>query len=148
MPIAKLAPNREAVAAQVMDGEAIIINLTNGIYYSLDDVGGAVWDLIDAEKPLVEIAVAMAGRYAVGASDVWGDLQALGAELVEEGLAVVLEECDGPPAGVNGAAGGGETYGAPSLKRFDDMADLFALDPPMPELPALAPGKAAGTGER
>ena len=31
--------NTEEVAAKVIDGEAIIINLTTGVYYSMDGVG-------------------------------------------------------------------------------------------------------------
>ena len=37
----RLRPNEEEVAGKVMDGDAIIINLSNGIYYSMDKVRGA-----------------------------------------------------------------------------------------------------------
>jgi len=39
-PESSLRPNEEEVASKVMDGEAILINLSNGIYYSMDKVGG------------------------------------------------------------------------------------------------------------
>ena len=38
----RMQPNKEEVAAKVMDGEAILINLSNGIYYSMDKVGAVV----------------------------------------------------------------------------------------------------------
>jgi hypothetical protein len=44
-----LRPHTEEVAAKGIDGEAILINLSNGIYYSLDNVGGLIWELIDRE---------------------------------------------------------------------------------------------------
>ena len=46
-----LRPNEEEVAAKVMDGEAILINLSSGIYYSMDKVGGVLWGA-DREAPL------------------------------------------------------------------------------------------------
>ena len=38
-----LVPNVAEVAAKVMDGEAILINLANGMYYSMDGAGGFLW---------------------------------------------------------------------------------------------------------
>jgi hypothetical protein len=35
-------PNSEEVAAKVMDGEAILINLSNGIYYRMVKWGGGL----------------------------------------------------------------------------------------------------------
>ena len=32
-------PREEEIASKVIDGEAIIINLANGVYYSMDKVG-------------------------------------------------------------------------------------------------------------
>ena len=32
----------------------------------------------------------------------------------------------------------GQPYEAPQLMKFDDMADVFALDPPLPDLPEVA----------
>ncbi len=40
----RLRPREEEVASKVIDGEAIIINLANGVYYSMDKVGALVWE--------------------------------------------------------------------------------------------------------
>ncbi len=42
-----LKPNDTHVAAKVFDGEAIIMNLTTGMYFSADKVGASVWELIE-----------------------------------------------------------------------------------------------------
>ena len=34
-----LKPNSDGVASKIVDGEAILINLSNGMYYSMDAVG-------------------------------------------------------------------------------------------------------------
>jgi hypothetical protein len=64
------------------------------------------------------------------------DIQRLAAELIEEQL---VEVDDGPvtgPTGVSAAPmGPREPYQPPELQVYRDMADLLALDPPLPDLP-------------
>ena len=40
--------NPDEVAAKVVQGEAIIINLASGVYYSMTGVGAAAWGLLEA----------------------------------------------------------------------------------------------------
>ena len=54
-----LRPNGEEVAAKVMDGEAILINLSNGMYYSMDKVGGFIWELIEGGYSIQQVVVAI-----------------------------------------------------------------------------------------
>ena len=42
----RYARNTDEVVSKVIDGEAIIINLTNGVYYSIDKAGARIWDLV------------------------------------------------------------------------------------------------------
>ena len=53
-------PREEEVASKVIDGEAIIINLANGVYYSMDKVGALVWDLLQTGYSLDEVIVPLA----------------------------------------------------------------------------------------
>jgi hypothetical protein len=127
----RLRPNKEEVAAKVMDGEAIMINLTNGTYYSMDGVGGAIWELVESERSLQEIAAAIAARYDVAQVAAQADVENLAAQLVEENLAHPYEgeiAQQEPPAEQESKL----PYAAPSLVIYRDMADLLALDPPMP----------------
>jgi len=122
----------EEVAAKVIDGEAIIINLTTGVYYSLDPTGSEVWSLLEAGHDLDAIAGHLGGRYDVPASTCRGDVERLVDQLLDEKLIVATD------AGPQGALPAGDRsqrdYSAPRLDIYRDMGDLLALDPPVPGL--------------
>ncbi len=61
----RICVNEREVAAKVIDGEAIIINLTKGTYYSLEGVGGAAWSMLAAGHSLDEAAQTLAKHYSV-----------------------------------------------------------------------------------
>ena len=130
----RLRPNEEEVAGKVMDGEAIIINLSNGIYYSMDKVGGLIWELIEGRYSFEEMVTALCARYDVSAEKAKSDVERLLGELVQENLVIVTQ---------NGAGRGDnqvqqseqiQAYESPKLNIYRDMGDLLALDPPTPGL--------------
>jgi Coenzyme PQQ synthesis protein D (PqqD) len=128
----RLDPNKSDVAAKVMDGEAIAINLATGTYYSMDGAGAEIWTLIEQGLSLERIAAAVAARYEVSVEQARADVLRLGAELIQEGLVVVS---DTPPVSAAAAvsdAGPRHPYRPLSLDVYRDMAELLALDPPVP----------------
>ena len=132
-----LKPNTAEVAAKDVDGEAVLINLTNGMYYSTDQVGGFVWSLVEGGYALDAIADAVAERYGVEKAVAEKDVGALAQQLLDENLALPGEgEPSSGPISTEDAPPP-EAYAAPQLNKFDDMVDLFALDPPLPELSKL-----------
>jgi coenzyme PQQ synthesis protein D (PqqD) len=142
-------PNPDGVVAEVVDGEAIILNLVNGSYYSLDQVGGRIWTLLDEQRPLEQIVKAVASEYAVTLDQARADLERLLAELLDEQLIVTdaeSTESAGPPTAPTGASR--LPYSQPHLQVFHQMAELLALDPPMPslqEIPWRSPGSGPST---
>jgi hypothetical protein len=129
----RLRPRDEEVAAKVIDGEAIIINLANGIYYSMDKVGGLIWDLLQVGYDLEEIVVAVTERYDVSREQVQADVQELVEELLRENLVSVSEN----NASVEKRQVEQQEklpYEVPKLNIYRDMGDLLALDPPTPGL--------------
>ena len=134
----RLRPNEAEVAAKVMDGEAIMINLSNGMYYSMDQVGGLIWAMIDAGHRLDQIAATIAEQYEVEPSVARADLERLANELLEEKLVLVAdgEAALGPfEPGQPGATDGSKlAYMPPVLNAYRDLGALLALDPPMPGL--------------
>ncbi len=134
-----LKPNTAEVAAKEVDGEAVLINLTNGMYYSMDLVGGFIWSLIESGHGLDTIADAVANRYGIEKSVATADVEILADQLVEERLAMPSDAEAASPAAIPENAPDGDAYAAPQLNKFDDMVDLFALDPPLPELSNLKP---------
>lgn len=142
-PSDRFQRDSENVAAKVMDGEAVIINLANGMYYSMDNTGAVTWAMIAAGCSLDEVATALAGRYDVSRERALADVDRLVGELLAESLLV--------PAGHGLAAlhaeedpsGGKLPYEPPILNAYRDMGDLLALDPPVPgfkDIPWNEPG--------
>jgi hypothetical protein len=128
----QLSPNVPAVAAKVMDGEAIIFNLSNGLYYSTEQVGGLIWSLIEEGRNLDQIASAVARAYDVEPGRARADAERLVAELLAEDLVRLSEGAASEPDDGQRSVDGRLTYEPPVLHKFSDMADLLALDPPMP----------------
>ncbi len=128
------ALNESEVAAKVIDGEAIILNLASGMYYSLDRVGAIVWEMMAEGRSAEEIAQRVATAYDMPREQVRRDLLGLVSELLDEQLITEVSG-DKPRSESSGEiAAVSEPYHAPQLNKYSDMADLLALDPPMPGL--------------
>jgi hypothetical protein len=142
-----LKPNNEEVAAKVMDGEAILINLSNGIYYSMDKVGAVVWELIEKNCSAEEMVASVISRYDVDSTQAQNDVERLLKELLDEKL--ILEAGDVTRGHVESPpdVGTKDPYEAPQLNIYRDMGDLLALDPPTPGLEAT-PWKDPGEGNK
>jgi hypothetical protein len=130
----RLQPREQEVAAKVIDGEAILINLANGIYYSMDKVAALIWESIQKRCSLEEMVDTLVRRYDVAKEEAAADVHRLAQELLQENLVEISD---------NGAASGPmddassqerQPYEAPILNIYRDMGDLLALDPPTPGL--------------
>jgi hypothetical protein len=135
-------PDPAAVASKVIDGEAIIMNLTNGAYYSMAGVGALMWEGIEQAQAGDSIVERIAARYGAEPARVRADFDRLVAELLAEGLIVETAAEAAAPAG---GSPNGTGYVAPALNKYTEMADLLALDPPMPALEEI-PGKTTRAG--
>jgi hypothetical protein len=129
-----LRPNEAHVAAKVLDGEAIIINLSNGTYYSMDKVGGLIWEMIERRQGLEAIVAAITARYEVFPEQAQTDVQRLAGELMQENLVIVSDMPPSPGERQESVAEQRLPYEPPKLNIYRDMSDLLALDPPMPSL--------------
>ncbi len=132
-----LEPNEHQVASKVIDGEAILIDLSSGMYYSMEKVSGLVWSMIMTGSSVARIAEGIAERYSLPVAQAKEDVRALVEELLADNLVLVGDgrnELSSVPA-TDAAVG---EYERPKLLKYDDMAEMFALDPPLPELPPLS----------
>ena len=130
----RLQARAEEVAAKVMDGEAIIINLANGVYYSMDKVGGLIWEAIERESSVAAIIAETVARYDVSTEQAEADIQRLAEELLQENLVTVSENNGSAPMTTESRQQERLPYEAPKLNIYRDMGDLLALDPPVPGL--------------
>lgn len=124
------------VVARVIDGEAIIINLGNGLYYGTRNVGAVVWEGIAGGHSVRDIAGRVARQFSVASDVAERDVGDLVRSLVEEELirpdGLSPDDMSSlPPIAETGAA-----YEPPTLEKFSDMAQFLALDPPLPSLEA------------
>ena len=134
MNAARYQWNAQEVAADVVDGEAVIINLINGTYYSLDQAGTVVWQTLGTPQSLESIAAALVARYDVARDTAHADADAFVGDLVREQLLLASAgEVDTVHPDVRNDAQR-LAYAAPRLEKYTDMADMLALDPPLPGL--------------
>jgi hypothetical protein len=64
----------------------VVLNPNDGQYFSLDDVGGRIWDLSDGSRSVSEIADLLAVEYDAPAAEIGNDALELLSELGREGL--------------------------------------------------------------
>jgi hypothetical protein len=126
-------PNQDDIAARVLDGEAIMINLAKGIYYSLDGAGGRIWELLEEGRSAAEMADAIALEFDVTAERARADIDRILGELQAED-ALRTAPVGAPPSKTTPRTRRVERrpYREPKLTVYRDMADLLALEPPTP----------------
>jgi Coenzyme PQQ synthesis protein D (PqqD) len=125
-------PNDAEVASKVMDGEAILINLSNGTYYSMDKTASVIWSMISLGYDFDEIMNKISEIYNVQSKDIKNDLNALFENLINE--KIIVPSNDAERTGDFDETPENRNYEKPKLHIYNDMKDLLALDPPMPRL--------------
>ena len=139
-----LVVNPTDISAKVLDGEAVIINLSTGVYFSAAGTGALAWALLEAGHDRAGIARELADRFGVDVDQADADLGRFLDELRRHELAVPGSP-DGEPSTVDVDLDGA-AYRPPTLEVYTDMSDLLALDPPMPglaDIPWRGPDDAA-----
>ena len=128
--------NDHQIAAEIVDSEAVLINLGTGMYYTLDGTGCEVWAMIERRLTLAEMSDALAARYRIERAGVLSDLTRLAEDLLEHGLVRLTSDPRPNRAGdpTTELPSRAETYGPPNLRCYTDMAEILALDPPLPVL--------------
>jgi hypothetical protein len=117
------------VIHQIIDGEAVIINLARGFYYSLDKVGADVWSGIEAGLSRADLVRAVERAYH--GDDIDSGVGAWLDQMVSEEL-IVEELHDGGPASAHvtdGLDGARAAFEPPVLHKYTDLEDLLLLDP-------------------
>jgi hypothetical protein len=115
--------NEPMVVNEVFDGEAIIINLDTGNYYSLLGTATYIWEALAAGHDILMVS-AVLSSLAQGI-DAQTDVTAFVDHLLTEGLvigdegATVRAPLKPPPA----------SYESPQLSKFTDLQTLLLLDP-------------------
>jgi len=71
--------------SEIVDDQAVIINLNAGVYISLNETGSFLWQRLDGKTTLESIAADLARAYDVEESVTRPDVLALALALLSEG---------------------------------------------------------------
>jgi hypothetical protein len=126
-----LSINPRKVVHETIDGEAILIQLETGSYYSLEGSGPDILQLVDAGTTRQNAVSALESRYGANGGALASAIEHLIDELAAEELIEVGEEApdgagvegEGPTADHNGG------FKTPVLLKFTDLQELLLLDP-------------------
>jgi len=72
-----------------LDGEGVLLDLETEQYYTLDDIGVRMWQLLHENKEVELVVAPLLGEYDVDEATLRQDLAKLIARLSEAGLIVV-----------------------------------------------------------
>jgi len=126
--------NGPNVIHEIIDGEAVLVNLNNGSYYSVDQVGADIWRHIEQGAPVGQIIDAIAHQYVGDREDVKNGVNQLVGQLQQESLIVPVEagQSDAnasPHATASTDHKDRPRFEEPTLHKYTDMEDLLLLDP-------------------
>ena len=118
------------VIHETVDGEAVVVNLETGNYYSFVDSAQQIWAAVEREESAEEVLAGIHAAYEGERHRLEGSVQAFLAALEEEGLIVSWEA---PPAAPTTRppipSPTRKPFTPPVLDRFTDMQELILLDP-------------------
>jgi hypothetical protein len=79
----------ESVTFEVVADEAILIDISTGTYFSLNEVGTEFWQMLDGEQTIEQHAAIIAAKYEVETSMVIEDLLELANEMAKDNLLII-----------------------------------------------------------
>jgi hypothetical protein len=105
-----------SVIYDIIEGEAVVMNLEAGVYYSFNIPSTKIWESIVEDSPAEDNLIKNAGQHNIGFINF----------LVEEGL-VVREKIETEHPSLQNNLG--SELGTAEWQVFSDMKDLLLLDP-------------------
>ena len=64
----------------------VLLDADRGLYYTLNEVGGRIWELMAAGEPMIEILRCLGDEYEAPAEALQDDLDGLLRQLLRDGL--------------------------------------------------------------
>ncbi|MBO0996453.1 lasso peptide biosynthesis PqqD family chaperone [Bacillus sp. SD075] len=72
-----------------MDGEKVMLSVSNGKYYNLGELGGEIWELMKEPITIQELVVTLQSQYTVDQTDCKEHVTDFLSQLLEQGLVSV-----------------------------------------------------------
>jgi hypothetical protein len=120
--------NSPQVITETIDGEAIMINLSTGNYYSVAGSGAEVCGFLEHGADVEAILETLSRGYDASRETIAKAVRDLVADLEREGLIVPLDG-DSPPLVAAAENGARRPFETPRLEKYTDMQDLVHHDP-------------------
>ncbi len=79
------------VLDQTVGSGAVLLDVSHGLYFGLDDTGSQFWKALKSSATIEEAFLSLREEYEVGDEELKRDLLALVNELVANGLLAVIE---------------------------------------------------------
>jgi hypothetical protein len=64
----------DQVIAQKAANDVLLFNMEDGNYYSLNEIGGRVWDLCDGSRSVSQLVALLASEYEASTEDIRKDV--------------------------------------------------------------------------
>jgi len=119
--------NDAKVVSETIEGEAIIINLETGTYYSMNESGSIVWDAIRSGTSFASIIDKLAGLYDASKEDITASVRTLIESALSEGI--IFEKAEGISVSSEAGTQEKKPFVIPCIQRYDDMQDMLLADP-------------------
>lgn len=117
--------NRPDVIQETVDGEALIIHTTSGIYFSVEGTGEYVWNALLAGHTVDEIVGASTDSGAPVSAELSLAITHFAQQLQDEELIVPTDSA--APSGA--APRATQPFVEPVLQKYTDMQELLLVDP-------------------
>ena len=69
-----------------MDGEKVMLSVSNGKYYNLGELGGEIWELMKEPISIQELVITLQSQYNVDPADCMSHVTDFLNQLLEQGL--------------------------------------------------------------
>ncbi|MBS3147481.1 PqqD family protein [Candidatus Woesearchaeota archaeon] len=124
--------NAPHAVSEIIEGEAIVVNLKTGCYFSIGKVGALVWDCIMKNLDSADTAKRIAKVFDVDVKIARREIDVFTQELLKESLVIMEDSASSSPMSSveeQSSAVQKLAYETPRLVKFEDMQDLLLLDP-------------------
>lgn len=119
----------DQVVWEVLDGEAVIVDLAAGHYHAAPGVAATVWQAVASGCDLDGIVATVRAAHLDVPDDPAPAITAFLDQLVGAGLAATAPAGDGGPGAAPNAPTSPTAWQPPALESHDDLEDLLLLDP-------------------
>jgi hypothetical protein len=113
---------------ETVDGEALIMDMVKGTYYSCVGPSAVAWNELKSGASATEVADLLASAYSVDRTTAVADVGRFVASLLDEEM-MVRDVGATDAASTTTVANSHDAYITLGFERFTDLSDLILLDP-------------------